>query len=268
MEMNDMILYEDKDILVCRKPPGLPVQSAGAGTRDMMSMLMNYLYEQQQAMPYLGLVHRLDQPVEGILVFAKHKKAAAELSKQVTDGRMKKVYQAVCCGENGQLRERGRIQNCDEKVQNATGSHQKSEQEIQNHSLVDYLKKDGRTNTSAIVTEDTQGAKRAELIYRIKAESAADERKYYLAEIQLLTGRHHQIRVQMAGAGLPLYGDQKYNRMWQMYRRQECENGTKTQLALCASSLVFHHPSTKKEIRFEVQPTADIFRIFFRDQNP
>lgn len=262
MEMNDMILFEDSAILVCHKPSGLPVQSAGAGTRDMMSLLMNYLYEQQQVMPYLGLIHRLDQPVEGILVFAKNKKAAAELSRQVKDGRMEKRYQAVCCGtdaENGSLCEE---QNRTEEEHDVSGG---AKQKNQPQQLVNYLKKDGRTNTSAIVTENTPGAKKAELLFRIKDEKKIEERRYCLAEIQLLTGRHHQIRVQMAGTGLPLYGDQKYNRNWQLYRQQECETGKGTQLALCAYSLVFYHPSTKKRMQFEVRPSAGIFSIFTQE---
>ncbi|MDO4299441.1 MAG: RluA family pseudouridine synthase [Lachnospiraceae bacterium] len=262
MEINDMILFEDRAILVCHKPSGLPVQSAGAGTRDLKSLLMNYLYEQQQAMPYLGLIHRLDQPVEGILVFAKNKKAAAELSKQVTDGRMEKRYQAVCCGadvENGSLCEK---QDCTEEEHDVSGE---AKQKNPPHHLVNYLKKDARTNTSAIVTERTPGSKKAELMFRIKDEKKREERRYCLAEIQLLTGRHHQIRVQMAGTGLPLYGDQKYNRNWQMYRQQEYETGTRTQLALCACSLAFYHPSTKKRMQFEVRPSTGIFSIFTQE---
>lgn len=261
METKDMILFEDKDILVCHKPSGLPVQSAGAGTQDLMSLLMNYLYEQQQKMPYLGLVHRLDQPVEGILVFAKNKRAAAELSKQVTDGRMEKRYQAVCCStavqnektDDGQDHEADEFDFCGREIR-----------ENQPHHLINYLKKDGRTNTSAIVPERTSGAKRAELTFRIQSEKMIGERRFDMVEIQLLTGRHHQIRVQMSGAGLPLYGDQKYNRSWQMYRQQDCETGTRTQLALCAFSLTFYHPSTEKKMKFEVRPSAGIFRIFFQ----
>ena len=113
-----MILYEDRDILVCHKAAGLPVQSAGVGSKDMESILLNYLKEKQQAepenrtekkhsvrtdtqrIPYLGVVHRLDQPVEGIIVFAKNKKAAAGLSRQISGGMLKKVYLAVCCVDN------------------------------------------------------------------------------------------------------------------------------------------------------------------------
>ena len=93
-----MILYEDKDIIVCHKMAGIAVQSARIGEKDLVSMLNNHLMEQaDQRMEPVRVVHRLDQPVEGIVVFAKNKKAAASLSAQITDGSMKKVYQAVCC---------------------------------------------------------------------------------------------------------------------------------------------------------------------------
>ena len=242
MDMEHMILFEDKDMIVCHKPSGLPVQCAQVGRQDMMSMLMNYLSEGQQGMPYLGLVHRLDQPVEGILVFAKNKKAAAELSRQVTDGSMEKRYLAVCCGETA-------------------GNGEKNEET--EHHLVNYLKKDARTNTSSIVCQSTQGAKKSELKYQVLEETEEDGRRYTLVEIHLLTGRHHQIRVQMAGIQRPLYGDRKYNAEWESYRLPRCEQGSGTQLALCASSLSFFHPSGKKKrMNFKVIPSAGIFQIF------
>ena len=94
-----MILYEDNDIIVCHKSAGIAVQSARIGEKDLVSMLNNHLAEQAGGKhpESVRVVHRLDQPVEGIVVFAKNKKAAASLSAQITDGSMKKVYQAVCC---------------------------------------------------------------------------------------------------------------------------------------------------------------------------
>lgn len=242
-----MIIYEDAHILVCHKPSGLPVQSAGVGRQDMMSLLMNYLSEKQQGIPYLGLVHRLDQPVEGILVFAKNKKAAAELSRQVTDGSMKKVYRAVCCERGGKA----------ESTKVAPGKA--GEQ----YHLTNYLKKDARTNTSSIVSEKTPGAKKSELIYQVLEEKEAGENRYSLVEIHLLTGRHHQIRVQMAGSQKPLYGDRKYNKEWEAYRLPQWEESGGTQLALCAASLSFWHPANKKKrMEFQVQPSGEIFRMF------
>lgn len=215
------ILYEDRQLLVCRKPAGIPVQSARAGEKDMVSFLRNYRNEKEHT-TYIGLVHRLDQPVEGVMVFAKTKEAAAELSRQVTDGRMKKEYLAVVCGKPA--RKEGR--------------------------LVDHLLKDGRTNTSSIVKEGTKGAKRAELTYVIREEADG----YALAKIRLLTGRHHQIRVQMAGAGMPLAGDRKYH--------TGAGATAAKYVALAAHRLTFIHPAKKKPMSFEVKPEGELFGVF------
>ena len=215
------ILYEDGQLLVCRKPAGVPVQSGKVGQKDMVSILRNYR-NGKEGDPYIGLVHRLDQPVQGVMVFAKTKMAAAGLSRQITDGRMKKQYLAVTCGKP--MKKQG--------------------------ALVDYLLKDGRTNTSSIVPEGTKGAKRAELRYRIIAETPG----YALAEIDLLTGRHHQIRVQMAGAGMPLAGDRKYN--------LSDAGQTEKYVTLAAHRLSFEHPVLKKEICFEGKPEGAIFKKF------
>lgn len=215
------ILYEDGQLLVCRKPAGVPVQSGKVGQKDMVSILRNYR-NGKEGDTYIGLVHRLDQPVQGVMVFAKTKMAAAGLSRQITDGRMKKQYLAVTCGKP--MKKQG--------------------------ALVDYLLKDGRTNTSSIVPEGTKGAKRAELRYRIIAETPG----YALAEIELLTGRHHQIRVQMAGAGMPLAGDRKYN--------LSDAGQTEKYVALAAHRLSFEHPVLKKEICFEGKPEGAIFKKF------
>ena len=215
------ILYEDGQLLVCRKPAGVPVQSGKVGQKDMVSILRNYR-NGKEGDTYIGLVHRLDQPVQGVMVFAKTKMAAAELSRQITDGRMKKQYLAVTCGKP--MKKQG--------------------------ALVDYLLKDGRTNTSSIVPEGTKGAKRAELRYRIIAETPG----YALAEIELLTGRHHQIRVQMAGAGMPLAGDRKYN--------LSDAGQTEKYVTLAAHRLSFEHPVLQKEICFEGKPEGAIFKKF------
>ena len=215
------ILYEDRQILVCRKPAGIPAQSAKVGVKDMVSILRNYRNEKEHT-PYIGLVHRLDQPVQGVMAFAKTKEAAAELSRQAADGRMKKQYLAVVCGKPA--RKEGH--------------------------LVDYLLKDGKTNTSSIVKEGTKGAKKAELDYVIRKE----KEEFALAEIQILTGRHHQIRVQMAGAGMPLAGDRKYN----------AGAGAEAArfVALAACKLTFIHPATKRPMCFEAEPEGGLFSIF------
>lgn len=215
------IIYEDLHILVCRKPAGLAVQNASFGRKDLKSMLKTYLFEKDgKANPYLGIIHRLDQPVQGLVVFAKNPKSAAALSAQVQDGRMKKYYRAVTCGIPKKKEER----------------------------LVNYLKKNSRTNLSECVSEKVQGAKKAELYYHVLEEKD----NYALLEIELFTGRHHQIRVQMAKNQTPLYGDQKYNK--------NAQKGE--QIALCASRLEFYHPATGKKMQYDCKPEGGAFALF------
>ena len=179
--MKPHILYEDQDIIVCLKPAGIPTQTSRPGLPDMVSILKNHIYQNSahKKQPYLAVIHRLDQPVEGLLVFAKTPAAAKELNRQLQSFGFGKYYQAVLLG-------------C---PQTADGI------------LEDYLVKDGRTNTSRICTEETPGAKVARLSYHIAKTTA----EFSLAEIHLDTGRHHQIRVQMAHLGCPIAGDRKYD---------------------------------------------------------
>ena len=216
----EYIIYEDSHICVCHKPSGLAVQNASFGRKDLESILKTYYFEQTgKPNPYLGIVHRLDQPVQGLVIFARNPKSAASLSAQVQDGRMKKYYHAVICGIP----------------------------EKDSDRLIHYLKKNGKNNLSEVVSSKTAGAKKAELQYRIlnKKDELA------LAEIELFTGRHHQIRVQMAANGTPLYGDQKYN-----------PNAQKGEMiALCAHRLQFIHPATGKKMEFTVQPSGGAFDL-------
>ena len=204
------ILYRDEDLCVIYKCAGLAVQSARASVPDLMSMLRNEFLAENIRNPYLGLVNRLDQPVEGILLIAFNEKAAADLSRQVADHiHMEKWYQALVCGKPSE----------------------------KSGTLVDYLLKDGRTNMSRVVPEGTKGGKRSELQYEV-LESWEDKS---LLKIRLFTGRHHQIRVQLAHAGMPIVGDAKY--------------GTAGgQLCLCSFKTVFRHPRTGKRMEFEVKP--------------
>ncbi len=236
--MKTEILYEDKNILVCYKPAGLAVQTGRIGQADMVSELKNYLRTARKAQPiedmrrtepYLGLVHRLDQPVEGLLVFAKTKAAAADLSAQVQNGKMKKEYTA------GIYTGRQTVQG--------TGT------------LVDYLYKDAGTNTSRVVPETYPGAKQAGLQYFLLQQ----ETELGFLRIRLQTGRHHQIRVQLANAGMPLLGDTKYGSPES--QALSARLGIR-EPALCASRLSFYHPATKKRVQFEAVPRGKGFSAF------
>ena len=208
--IEDTILYEDKDLLVCHKPAGMPVQSRQVGSQDMEHALLGYLARNKEPL-YLAVIHRLDQPVEGILVFAKNKKSAAGLNKQMQDGKMDKYYLAVTS-----------------KIP-----------EKKSGRLEDWMIKDAKKNTSRIAKESEAGKKKAALEYQVLKEK--DEMA--LVEIHLFTGRHHQIRVQTANAGFPLYGDTKYNPEF-----------------VGAYKLNFAHPITKKQMKFEL-PTPEHFPV-------
>lgn len=218
--MKTEILYEDDTILVIKKPAGLATQTSKIGEPDVVSELKKYLAESGKKNPYIGVVHRLDQPVEGLLVFAKSKEAAAGLTKQLSAGTLNKRYYALVCGK-------------------PTASE---------GELVDYLVKEG--NFARVVTESAPDAKKAVLQYKVvrtMPEGLA------LLDIHIETGRFHQIRVQMSHAGLPLLGDTKYGSQASIAFSREV--GVR-QVALYAYELEFKHPITKKAMRYELQPES------------
>ncbi len=217
INIENTILYEDKYILVCRKEAGFPVQSKRLGTLDMECALRNYLAKKGQE-PYVAVVHRLDQPVQGVLVFAKDRKSAAKLSGQMQQGKFEKTYLAY-------------VQGYTEKKEDV---------------LVNEMEKDGKTNTSKVVLKKTSNSKRAELSYKVLKETE----KGSLLEISLRTGRHHQIRVQLAHAGLPIFGDAKYN---PKCTKEDAEQG----ISLCAYKLSFLHPVERRKMEFEVMPVGN-----------
>ena len=226
-QIEENILYEDKEILVCRKTAGMPVQAAKIGTMDMESALKNYLAQKTPGkIPYLGVVHRLDQPVEGILVFAKTSEAAGNLSKQMMAGGAGKYYLAVAEG----------------KAKNSEGT------------LTDYLKKNGKANISQTVPANTPGAKKAILHYKVLDQKEIHGKTCTFLKIKLETGRHHQIRVQLSHAGMPLLGDRKYN-----------PSGARgVSLGLCSCGLEFKHPKTGKQMKFETEPQSSAFLDFVK----
>lgn len=171
------IIFEDEFIIVCKKPSGVPTQTPKSGVADMVSLLKNYRMEKGEE-PYLGLVHRLDQPVEGIMVFAKDKQSAASLSLQMQNGTFEKYYYAMVHGV----------------VEPASGT------------LENYLLRDGRNNISKVVPKGTPKAKLARLSY----ETVTSYEDRSLLRVKLDTGRHHQIRVQLSHIAHPLIGDKKY----------------------------------------------------------
>ena len=179
-KLNDIkVLYEDNHLLVVIKPHNLPTCLDNSQDKDLLTLLKKYIKEKYQkpGNVYLGLVHRLDRPVAGIMVFAKTSKAASRLTTQIQNHQFKKTYSAII---EGQL------------PKTAT--------------LEDYLLKDEHTNTSIVVSKNN--GKLARLSY----ETIATKNNFSLVKINLETGRHHQIRVQFASRNHPLYGDHRYNK--------------------------------------------------------
>ena len=212
------VLYEDNHIIVAIKPQNIPSQSDISGDEDMLSKVKKYVKEKynKEGDAYIGLVHRLDRPTGGIMVFARTSKAAERLSNQIKNNQMHKTYYAVTS-----------------KVP-----------QLKSDTLINYLKKDEKNNIVKIAPQSEQGAKRAELSYRVL--QTKDD--FALLEVKLVTGRSHQIRVQLAGINCPLYGDNKYGKE---------KNMQSTNLGLWAGRLELTHPVTKQKMTFACPPELD-----------
>jgi len=224
--MQTKIIYEDAHILVVHKPAGLATQSAKVGQPDMVSEIKNYLAKQgnkeKNGAPYLGIIHRLDQPVEGLLVFAKTKEAAGKLTAQLEGGTLNKQYYAVVCG----------------KPTEETGE------------LVDYLRKEG--NLAKISTPQDKEAKKAILQYKVLSFKELESgENISLLDIHIDTGRFHQIRVQLANGGWPILEDMKYGsgHSIEISKQLNLRN-----VALYAYRLELKHPATGKMLEFTITP--------------
>lgn len=218
------IVYEDNHLIVVIKPHNISVQEDESKDADMLTIIKNFIKERDNkpGNVFLGLVHRLDRPTGGVMVFAKTSKAASRLSAQLKDKKLRKHYLCVV---------NGRPQIAEDK-------------------LTTYLKKDEKTNTVRIVPQFEDGAKEAVLEYKI----IETKNKYSLIDVNLITGRSHQIRVQMANQlNVPIFGDFKYG---------DKEHGGN--LALWAYELTFVHPITKQNMKFKVAPDYNnpAFKVF------
>lgn len=179
--MDDVtVLHEDNSVLVVVKPQNIPSQADKSGDLDLLTLLKSHIKEKynKPGNVYLGLVHRLDRPTGGVMVFAKNSKSAERLSKQIVEGEMTKQYLTTVVG-------------CP-KEKSAT--------------LVNYLKKNALTNNVYVATFGDHDAKRAELFYTVLETNGVVS----LCKVQLGTGRSHQIRVQMSAIGCPVFGDVRY----------------------------------------------------------
>ena len=217
------VLYEDNHIIVVEKPVNIPVCEDSSKDLDLLTIIKNYLKEKynKPGNVYLGLIHRLDRPVGGVMVFAKTSKAASRLSDSLRKGLFKKKYYAVLCGSL-----------------------------LNGGKLEDYLLKDSKAN---MVKVDKYG-KYACLNYEVLDV----KNNMTLVDISLQTGRSHQIRVQFASRGYPLFGDQKYNK----------KAIVGEQIALYSYQLTFPHPITKADICFSLPlPNVTPFSNFNQEQH-
>lgn len=220
------ILFEDNHIIVVVKPVNMPVQRDETGDIDLLTSLKAYVKEKynKPGEVYLGLVHRLDRPVGGVMVFARTSKAASRLMPQFADkynAGAQKRYAAIVEGEP--------LPHVD-------------------IYCTDWLKKDEAERKSFVVPEGTEGAKKAVLECRTVSVKGG----LSLVDVKLHTGRHHQIRVQLSHGGNPIWGDQKYN--------PDARPGR--QIALFAYSLSFEHPTTHERMTFTALPEGGAWRSF------
>lgn len=213
------IIYEDNHLLVVEKPTNIPVQEDSSKDINMLSLLKEYrkINENKPGEAFIGLVHRLDRPVSGIMVFAKTSKAASRLSEQIRQNTFHKTYLAVV---SGNLPTKGKFE--------------------------DYLLKNENENKSFVTTKEK--GKYSYLEYRLL--STKDNMS--LVEINLITGRSHQIRLQFSSRNHPLIGDSKYG-----------YNPNNIDIALFAKSITFNHPTTKEELIFTLDmPNKYPFNLF------
>lgn len=220
------VLFEDNHIIVVKKEPNIPSQADKTEDLDLLTIIKAYLKEKynKPGNVYLGLVHRLDRPVGGVMVFAKTSKSASRLSEQIREKVFKKKYLAVVDGQ----------------FENKKGV------------MEDYLYKDERNNMSRVVNKDKKNAKFSKLDYDVLAYN--EVKNLSLVKVNLHTGRHHQIRVQLANSGHSIFGDQKYG-----------TRGKNKQIALWAYELTIKHPITKEEMTFRCLPESNGTWCILRD---
>ena len=225
MKVEDLIiLHEDNHVIVVLKPQNGPSCEDESKDKDLLTVIKEYIKikNNKPGNVYVGLVHRLDRPTGGVMVYAKSSKAAARLSEQMKTGDFEKKYYTVLVGAPRESKA----------------------------TLTNYMKKNPINNMVYVCPQTVEGAKFAELEYRVIEEKSG----FSFTEVTLHTGRSHQIRVQMANIGTPVYGDMRYGG----------ENAKKGRLALWATSLTFTHPVSKERLCFKIEPPKDLapWKIF------
>ncbi len=219
--LDGRVLYEDNHLLILNKKAGEIVQGDKSGDEPLLELARCYIREKchKTGNVFCGLVHRIDRPVSGAVVFARTSKALTRMNELVKQRRISKVYWAIVEGVPA--------------AEEAT--------------LVHYMQKNERTNKSYVSETGKQGWQRAELKYLLVGKSE----RYSLLEVELHTGRHHQIRAQLAAVGHPIKGDVKYG------ARRACEDGS---IMLHARALRFEHPVSHQDVSVIAEPFSPLFR--------
>lgn len=218
------VLHEDNHLLVVNKLPGELVQGDRTGDKTLLDFAKNYIKEEynKPGEVFLGLPHRLDRPTSGIVVLSRTSKSLSRMTKVFRDKELKKIYWAIVA----------------EKPKKESGK------------LVDMLLRNPKQNKSYVHNGNNKEAKKAELEYRLLKSSD----RYHLLEINLLTGRHHQIRAQLANMGCPIKGDLKYG-----FDRSNKDGS----ISLHARFISFNHPVKKEEVLIEAAPPQDVLWDYF-----
>lgn len=238
-------IYEDEDIIVCHKPAGIATEGAGPGKMDLVSQVRNYLTRKnrqdgKKGPAYVGTVYRLDQPVEGVVVMGKNKKATSSLAEQIKKHTTDKYYYALCYGNVEP--NKGHVENYLCRREDSGLAAIVSEEEKDTLKDNTITKRDGEK--IRLINGDV---KKAALDYEV----VSSYEKTTLLKIKLLTGRFHQIRVQMSGLGYPIVGDTKYGTEESLKYSEE--KGVKT-VCLACYKFGFKHPTTGKRVFFEIKP--------------
>ena len=243
--MKPDIVYEDNYMIAVVKPYGVPSQSDHSNREDMVSIVKNFLFDRGDTdeEPYIAVINRLDRPVAGVLLLAKTPEAAAKLTDLVQDRKIEKCYQAVVCGE----------------VPDDEGT------------WTDWLVADKKNNCSKVVPEGTSGAKKAVLSYEVLDVVETDEGIYTYLLVHLETGRHHQIRCQMAAHGFPIWGDVKYgpsgkngNGKGKTGKGLAGRTGRKVaapEIGLYSTLITFSHPYTGEKMFLHREPEGRAFDL-------
>ena len=229
------VLYEDEYLIACVKPAGVPAQGDKSNDMDMVSLVQNYILDNSDSdeEPYVAVIHRLDKPVGGIMLFAKDRDTAAKLSDMLQDGKIEKYYQAVLTGE----------------LPDEAGD------------FTDYILTDNKTGTSKVVPKGTKGAKEARLSYEVLDEFDTDDGPLSFVLIELFTGRHHQIRCQMAAHKAPVWGDMRYNPVF----KKKPVKGLH-EIGLYFSRMEFDHPVTGEHVVLKAEPEGIAFEAIELDE--